>query len=62
MILAGNKDNQKILDEFEFQPNPITHYGVNLIFILVGNQEIHKSMDEFEFLSDSIIDYRVICP
>ena len=28
-FLAGNKDNHKSLDEFEFQPDPITDYGVN---------------------------------
>ena len=27
-ILAGNKDNHKSWDEFEFQPDPISYYGV----------------------------------
>ena len=26
IILAGNKDNYKSLNEFKFQPNPITNY------------------------------------
>ena len=26
IILAGNKDNHKSLNEFEFLPNPITNY------------------------------------
>ena len=26
--LAGNKDMHKSLDEFEFQPDPTTDYGV----------------------------------
>ena len=29
IILAGNKDMHKILDEFEFQPDPTTDYGVS---------------------------------
>ena len=29
IILAGNEDMHKILDEFEFQPDPTTDYGVS---------------------------------
>ena len=29
LILAGNKDNHNITDEFEFQPDPITDNGVS---------------------------------
>ena len=27
-VLAGNEDMHKSLDEFEFQPDPTTYYGV----------------------------------
>ena len=39
MILAGNEDMHKSLNEFEFM-------------ILAGNEDIHKSLDEFEFGQD----------
>ena len=29
LILAGNKDNHNIADEFKFQPDPITDSGVS---------------------------------
>ena len=33
MILAGNEDTHKSLDEFEFQSDVTTYYGLNCPFM-----------------------------
>ena len=65
-ILAGNEDNHKSWDEFEFRPDPITDYRVStfmfyaiLHVILGSNKDKHKSLDEFVFQLDLTLNYGV---
>ena len=71
MILAGNEDMHKSLDEFEFRPDPSTDLGVSHVFSVaidkihfkfVGNEDIHNISGKFEFQPDQTIDYGVHCP
>ena len=75
LIVAGNEDMHKSLDEFEFRPDPTAlerlknrccHFfsvAIDKIhFKFVGNEDIHNISDEFEFQPDRTTDYGVNCP
>ena len=65
MILAGNKNMHKSLNEFELRPDPTSIYcqltmkkidvstflmAIDLIlFKLAGNEDVHNIFNEFEF-------------